>query len=149
FDQVADAITLATPSTGLTPFQTLVAASLIEKEAKVPQDRAKIARVILNRLNAHMRLQIDATVEYALGVHKAKLLNSDLAVNSPYNTYKIDGLPPGPIASPGKASLIAALNPAPGTWLYYVLISPNGEHGFATTPAEFNKLLAEAQAKGL
>jgi UPF0755 protein len=149
FDQVADAITLATPSTGLTPFQTVVAASLIEKEAKVPQDRAKIARVILNRLNAHMRLQIDATVEYALGVHKAKLLDSDLAVNSPYNTYKIDGLPPGPIASPGKASLLAALNPAPGTWLYYVLISPDGEHGFATTPAEFNKLLAEAQAKGL
>ncbi|HZQ57625.1 MAG TPA: endolytic transglycosylase MltG [Acidimicrobiales bacterium] len=149
FDQVADAVNLATPSTGLSPFQTVVAASLVEKEAKVPQDRGKIARVILNRLNDHMRLQIDATVEFALGVHKTRLLDSDLAVNSPYNTYKIDGLPPGPIASPGRASLAAALNPTPGTWLYYVLISPDGEHGFATTPAEFNKLLAEAKAKGL
>jgi UPF0755 protein len=149
FDEVGDAINLATPSSGLTPFQAVVVASMIEKEAKVQQDRAKIARVILNRLNGHMKLQIDATVEYALGVHKAKLLDSDLAVNSPYNTYKIDGLPPGPIASPGKASLLAALNPAPGSWLYYVLISPDGEHAFATTPAEFSKLLAEAQAKGL
>jgi len=149
FDQVGDAVNLATPSTGLSPFQTVVAASLVEKEAKVPQDRGKIARVILNRLNDHMRLQIDATVEFALGVHKTRLLDSDLAVNSPYNTYKIDGLPPGPIASPGRASLAAVLNPTPGTWLYYVLISPDGEHGFATTPAEFNKLLAEAKAKGL
>ena len=149
FDQVADAVTLATPSTGLTPFQSVIVASLVEKEAKVPQDRGKIARVIINRLAIHMRLQIDATVEYALGVHKTQLLDSDLAVNSPYNTYKIAGLPPGPIASPGRASLAAALNPTPGTWLYYVLISADGEHGFATTPAEFNKLLAEAKAKGL
>jgi UPF0755 protein len=149
FDQIADSVDLATPSNGLTPFQTLIAASLIEKEAKVPPDRAKIARVILNRLGAHMKLQIDATVEYALGVHKTQLLDSDLQVNSPYNTYKIDGLPPGPIASPGKASLEAALNPAPGTWLYYVLISSDGSHGFATTPAEFNNLLALAHARGL
>jgi UPF0755 protein len=149
FDQIADSVNLATPSTGLTPYQTLVVASLIEKEAKVPPDRGKIARVILNRLAAHMKLQIDATVEYALGVHKSQLLDSDLQVNSPYNTYKIDGLPPGPIASPGEASLQAALNPTPGTWLYYVLISADGTHGFATTPAEFNQLLALAKQRGL
>jgi UPF0755 protein len=149
FDAIADAINLATPSTGLSPFQTVVAASLIEKEAKVEQDRGKIARVILNRLGSHMKLQIDATVEYALGVHKTKLLDSDLAVDSPYNTYKIDGLPPGPIASPGRASLLAALNPTPGTWLYYVLIASDGEHGFATTPAQFDQLLALAKARGL
>jgi UPF0755 protein len=149
FDQIADAVSLATPSDGLTPFQSLVVASLVEKEAKVEQDRAKIARVIVNRLADHMKLQIDATVEYALGVHKTRLLDSDLAVNSPYNTYKIDGLPPGPIANPGRASLAAALNPAPGTWLYYVLISADGQHGFATTPAQFDQLLAEAKAKGL
>ncbi|HVM65912.1 MAG TPA: endolytic transglycosylase MltG [Acidimicrobiales bacterium] len=149
FDQIADSVNLATPSNGLTPYQTLIAASLIEREAKVAPDRGKIARVILNRLGAHMKLQIDATVEYALGVHKTRLLDSDLQVNSPYNTYKIDGLPPGPIASPGKASLAAALNPTPGTWLYYVLISSDGSHGFATTPAEFNNLLALAHARGL
>ena len=149
FDAIADSVNLATPTNGLSPFQTLVVASLVEKEAKVEADRGKIARVILNRLGAHMRLQIDATVEYALGVHKTKLLDSDLAVNSPYNTYKIDGLPPGPIASPGKASLAAALSPTPGTWLYYVLISADGSHGFATTPAEFDQLLALAKARGL
>jgi UPF0755 protein len=149
FDQVADALNLATPSNGLTPYQTIVLASLIEKEAKVPQDRGKIGRVVLNRLAVHMRLQIDATVEFAEGVHKTRLLDSDLRVNSPYNTYQIAGLPPGPIASPGKASLAAALAPTPGTWLYYVLINPNGEHGFATTSSEFDHLLAQARAKGL
>jgi UPF0755 protein len=149
FDQVADGLNMATTSTGLTPYQTVVLASLIEKEAKVPQDRGKIARVVLNRLAAHMRLQIDATIEYAEGVHKARLLDSDLQVDSPYNTYKIAGLPPGPIASPGKASLAAALNPTPGTWLYYVLINADGEHAFATTSSEFDRLVAQARAKGL
>jgi len=149
FDQIGDSLNLATPSTGLTPYQTVIVASLIEKEAKLPQDRGKIARVVLNRLADHMRLQIDATVEYAEGVHKTKLLDSDLQVNSPYNTYRIDGLPPGPIASPGKASLAAALDPTPGTWLYYVLINPDGEHAFATTSSQFDQLVAEARAKGL
>ena len=149
FDSIADSLNLATPSTGLTPYQTVIVASLIEKEAKLPQDRGKIARVVLNRLADHMRLQIDATVEYAEGVHKTKLLDSDLQVNSPYNTYRIDGLPPGPIASPGKASLAAALSPTPGTWLYYVLINPDGEHAFATTASQFDQLVAEARAKGL
>jgi UPF0755 protein len=151
FDQIADGINLASSNTaiGLTPYQTIVVASMIEKEAKVPQDRGKIGRVVLNRLAAHMRLQIDATVDYAEGVHKAKLLDSDLQVDSPYNTYKIFGLPPGPIASPGQASLQAALNPTPGTWLYYVLINPDGEHAFATTPQEFDQLLARARAQGL
>jgi len=149
FDQVADGLNLATTSTGLTPYQTVVLASLIEKEAKVAQDRGRIARVVLNRLAAHMRLQIDATIEYAEGVHKTRLLDSDLQVNSPYNTYKIAGLPPGPIASPGKASLAAAMNPTPGTWLYYVLINADGEHAFATTSGEFDRLVAQAHAKGL
>ncbi len=151
FDQIADTINLASSPTtnGLTPYQTVIVASLIEKEAKVAQDRGKIGRVVLNRLAAHMRLQIDATVEYAEGVHKAKLLDSDLQFSSPYNTYRVDGLPPGPIASPGQASLAAALNPTPGTWLYYVLINPNGQHGFATTQQQFDQLLAQAHAEGL
>jgi UPF0755 protein len=151
FDQVADQLSLASSPTtnGLTPYQTVVLASLVEREAKVEADRGKIARVIVNRLAQHTKLQIDATVEYAEGVHKPKLLDSDLRFPSPYNTYLNYGLPPGPIASPGGASLQAALNPTPGTWLYYVLINPDGEHGFATTQQEFNRLLAESTAKGL
>ena len=151
FDEVAAGAGIDNSATtnGLSPYQTLIVASLIEKEAKVDEDRPMIARVILNRLGKGMRLQIDATVLYAEGVHKTRVLDSDLKTDSPYNTYKVTGLPPGPIASPGKASLAAALNPTPGTWLYYVLIDPSGKHGFATTNSEFNKLRAEAKAKGL
>ncbi len=151
FNQVATQVNLSNSqaANGLTPYQTVVLASLIEREAKVPQDRGKIARVIINRLADRMKLQIDATVEYALGVHKARLSDADLATPSPYNTYLHAGLPPGPIANPGAASLQAALNPTPGSWLYYVLIKPDGEHGFATTQAQFNQLVAEARAAGL
>ena len=151
FDQIAGGLSLANSqaTNGLTPYQTVVVASLIEKEAKVTLDRPKIARVVLNRLQSNMRLQIDATVEFAEGVHKTRLLDSDLKTPSPYNTYLHSGLPPGPIASPGQASLQAALNPTPGTWLYYVLISPDGHHGFATTQAQFNQLVAQARAQGL
>jgi UPF0755 protein len=151
FDQEATDLNLvgSRTATGLTPYQTVIVASLIEEEAKLEQDRPKIARVILNRLAAGMKLQIDATVEYAEGVHKTKLLDSDLKTQSPYNTYLVSGLPPGPIASPGKASLEAALDPAAGTWLYYVLINPDGEHGFATTAAQFDQLVAEARSRGL
>ena len=151
FSQVAAEVNLSASAqtNGLSPYQTVILASLIEKEAKIDADRGKISRVILNRLAKGMRLQIDATVLYAEGVHKTRVLNSDLATVSPYNTYKVAGLPPGPIAGPGKASLVAALNPTPGSWLYYVLIDASGQHGFATTNSEFNRLKAEAHAKGL
>lgn len=148
FDQIAGKVGLS-GSNGLTPYQTVIVASIVEREAKVDQDRGKVARVVLNRLSAKMRLQIDATVEYALGQHKTKLTDADLRVQSPYNTYLVTGLPPGPIASPGEASLQAAINPTPGTWLYYVLIDPDGRHGFATTNAEFQRLVQQARAKGL
>ncbi len=151
FDQIATSVGLANSkaTNGLTPYQTVVLASLIEKEAKLEVDRGKISRVVLNRLAAGMLLQIDATVEYAEGVHKTRLLDSDLRTPSPYNTYLHAGLPPGPIADPGQASLYAALNPTPGTWLYYVLINADGAHAFATTQAQFNQLVAQAQAAGL
>ena len=151
FNAVAASVGLDTSaqSNGLTPYQTIVLASLIEREAKIDADRGKIARVIDNRLAKNMKLQIDATVEYAEGVHKTRLLDSDLKTQSPYNTYLVAGLPPGPIGGPGKASLLAALQPTPGPWLYYVLIDKSGAHGFATTPAEFERLKQEAHAKGL
>lgn len=130
---------------GVTPYEAIVIASMIEREAKVPQDRAKVSRVIYNRIDRHMRLQIDATVQYGIyrktGSYKNPLLVSDYSFPSPYNTYLIDGLPPAPIAGPGRAAIEAALNPAPGRWLYYVLINDKGEHAFANTYAEFQQLL--------
>ncbi|MEW6473267.1 MAG: endolytic transglycosylase MltG [Actinomycetota bacterium] len=150
FDQVADEVGLgaAARPTGLGPYQLIVAASLVESEAKVDEDRSLIASVISNRLQKGMKLQIDATVLYAIG-HKDKVLYSDLEVDSPYNTYKIDGLPPTPISAVGRASLEAMLHPADTTYLYYVLSDKNGKHAFATTPAEFEALKAEARRKGL
>jgi UPF0755 protein len=132
----------------LTPYQTLIVASMIEREAKVAADRPKIARVIYNRLARHQRLQVDATVQYALGTSR-RLSSADLAVKSPYNTYAHEGLPPTPIASPGEDSIRAALQPAPGPWLFYVLISKDGRHAFTADPAEFARLKAEARRKGL
>ena len=151
FDQTATDLGIASAAEKLkiTPYQAVIVASMVEREAKVPEDRGPIARVIYNRLDQGMRLQIDATVLYALGEHKDVVLDKDLEVDSPYNTYKVDGLPPGPIASPGKASLQAALQPTPGPWLYYVLSEPNGKHAFATTLDEFNRLVADARARGV
>jgi UPF0755 protein len=132
----------------LSPYQILIVASIIEREAKVAQDRPKIARVIYNRLARHQRLQIDATVRYALGTAR-RLSAKDLAVNSPYNTYLRAGLPPTPIASPGEDSIRAALRPAAGPWLYYVLISKDGRHAFTDDAGQFARLKAEARSKGL
>src|SRR5262249_55566384 len=112
----------------ITPYEAITVASLVQTETKVPTDGPKIARVIYNRLNAHMPLQIDATVIYATGIHRAngQVLNSDLKSDSPYNTYKVQGLPPTPIASAGESSLAAALKPDQGPWLYYVKFEADG-----------------------
>ncbi len=110
-------------------------ASIIEKEAKRPEERPVISAVYHNRLRQRMRLQADPTVEYALGRHTARIFYKDLAVESPYNTYRYEGLPPGPIASPGGPSLVAALFPANVSYLYFVADS-DGHHEFRTTLAE-------------
>lgn len=110
-------------------------ASLIEREAKVDADRPLIAGVIYNRLRLRMPLQIDATIEYALPEHKAELSFADLKIDSPYNTYLHAGLPPTPIANPGRASLEAAFHPASTDALYYVYCG-NGHHVFAKTLSE-------------
>lgn len=130
---------------GLEPYEVVVLASLIEREAGVAEDRRKISAVIHNRLEEGMPLEIDATVQYALPEHKERLTFEDLEYDSPYNTYLFVGLPPGPIASPGLASIRAAMNPANGDWLYYVLIDPEtGEHAFAETYDEFLEYREEA-----
>lgn len=120
--------------------EVLTIASLIERETQVNDERAIVSSVIRNRLAAGMPLQIDATVQYALGEQKDRLSYEDLKINSPYNTYKINGLPPGPICSPGAESIHAALYPADTKYLYYVLKPElNGTHNFAVTYDEFIK----------
>jgi UPF0755 protein len=118
--------------------QWVTLGSLVEKEAKKATDRPLIASVIMNRLKINQPLQIDATIQFLLGTPKAKLYDKDLQIPSPYNTYKRQGLPPGPIANPGHASLQAALYPAQSNFLYYVA-KKDGSHVFAKTYAEHLK----------
>lgn len=120
---------------GLTFHQLLTIASMVERETRVAEERPVIAGVIYNRLARGMRLEIDATVLYALGRHKDRVTLADLAVESPYNTYRREGLPPGPIASPGLAAIAAAARPAEVPYLFYVL-KPDGSHHFSRTLAE-------------
>lgn len=123
--------------------EVVTKASLIEREARTERDRPLIASVIDNRIKKGMPLQIDATVIYALGKHVDKVLYKHLEVNSPYNTYKNKGLPEGPIASPGKPSLIAALKPAKTDYLYYLLDPNTGEHYFTSSYPDFEKKKVE------
>lgn len=126
-----------TGSKGETLNRVLIVASLIEREAMVPQDRALVSAVIWNRLRIGMKLDIDATVLYALGEHRNRLYYKDLAVESPYNTYINPGLPPGPIANPGIDSIKAAFYPENVGYLYYVARA-DGSHIFSKTLAEHN-----------
>lgn len=132
---------------GLDPYEVVVVASLIEREARLDEERPKVASVIYNRLREEMLLQIDATVEYALPEHKARLTYEDYEYPSPYNTYLNPGLPPTPIASPSLASLQAALNPAKTSFLFYLVVDPgNGRHEFAETYQEFLRVKDQAQS---
>lgn len=142
FDIVATETGLANPPSGLgvNPYEVLIVASLIEEEAALDEERAKIARVIYNRLDQSIPLGIDATIVYALGGDR-ELTLSDLAVDSPYNTRLVSGLPPTPISAPGRASIEAALQPAQGDWLYYVRTDESGvgSHTFTVTQEDFNE----------
>jgi UPF0755 protein len=153
FDEIADKVGLANAQ-GLTPYETVTAASLIEREAKLADDQALISAVIRNRLADGMPLQIDAT----LCVARAEATGSgcpppptesDKAIDSPYNTYMVAGLPPTPIASVTEASLAAALQPADVPYRFYVVADENGKHAFATTLDEHNRNVAAARDKGL
>ena len=113
-------------------------AAIIEKEARIPEERPVISAVYHNRLKKGMLLQADPTVQYALGKHVARVLFRDLRIDSKYNTYRYPGLPPGPIASPGVPSIDAALHPADVPYLYFVA-HPDGHHEFRRTLAEHAK----------
>ena len=120
-------------------------ASLIEREAETDQDRPKIAGVIYNRLARNQRLEIDATVQYARKEHKTRLLFRDLDIESPYNTYRHSGLPPGAIACPGMPSIKAALHPESSPYLYYVAGPDGKSHIFARTFAEHSANIARVR----
>jgi UPF0755 protein len=132
---------------GLTPEQVVTVASILEYEAKRTEDYPKVARAIYNRLKAGMPLQSDATVSYANKVSGQVWTTQAMRSNSsPYNTYQHTGLPPGPIGNPGEATLKAALNPADGPWLYWVVVNlKTGETVFSTTLAEHNQAVAQFQ----
>jgi UPF0755 protein len=132
---------------GLTPYQLIVVASIVEREAKLNDDRGPVASVIYNRLHKGMLLQSDAIVLY--GQHQTDARKIDIKTDTPYNSYKHKGLPPTPIASPGIPSLQAATSPPTTTFLYWILIDPSGKQAFASTSGEFAKLTAQAKAKGL
>ena len=121
-------------------------ASIVEKEARLPEERPVIAAVYLNRLRTGMLLQADPTVQYAHGKHVARVLYKDLEIDSPYNTYKYKGLPPGPIASPGRPAIVAALNPANVPYTYFVAY-PDGHHVFTTNFAAHSVAVRNARQK--
>jgi UPF0755 protein len=127
-----------TEQLGVTPYELVTIASMIEEEARLDKDRRLIAGVIYNRLKIGMALGIDATLLYDDPTPDGELSSSDLEYDSPYNTRIHAGLPPTPIASPGEKSLRAALQPADTEFLYYVLCGEDGHHRFARTLAEHN-----------
>lgn len=151
FEQVTDSVGLVerADAVGLTPYEAVILASLVEAEAKVPEDRELIASVIHNRLDDGMLLQIDATVIYALGEHTERVLFRDLEVESPYNTYQNPGLPPTPIAASGEASLEAAVAPADTEFRFYVKTDEAGKHAFARTADEHQRNVADARERGV
>lgn len=129
---------------GLTPGEVMTVASLIEAEAGRPSDYRKISRVIYNRLKANMRLQFDTAILYAWQQRTLDVRNRHLEIDSPYNVYRHDGLPPGPIGNPGIEAIKAALNPAPGKWLYFVATNPTKRiTKYADDYEDFLKLKAE------
>jgi UPF0755 protein len=150
FDDQAGAAGLSTSSAaafGLSPYQLLTVASIVEKEGYYPVNMPDVARVVYNRLSRGMPLQMDSTVLYALGQDGGPVTAEDERVQSPYNTYLNTGLTPTPICMPSAHALAAAVDPPAGNWLYFVLVQKNGVMAFADTYAQqlANEQLAKSR----
>jgi UPF0755 protein len=142
-DIIADSAAL-----GTTPYQSAIIASLIEREAIV-SDMPKVSRVVYNRLAVPMKLEFDSTVNYALDRASIATTAQDRANPSPYNTYAQMGLPPTPISSPGPDAVNAALDPAEGSWLFFVKANETGESCFSITIEQHDACVAQARAAGV
>lgn len=138
----------AAAAQGRTPAELVTIASIVEAETRLPEDRPKVARVVENRLEKGMMLQMDSTVKYLAGRDgRVTTTDQERASDDPYNTYKYTGLPPGPIGAPGRESLAAAADPADGDWLYFVTVDlESGETRFASSFEEHNRNVAQFQA---
>jgi UPF0755 protein len=153
FDHQATAAGLTTASAdalGLTPYQVVTAASVVEKEGYYPKNMPDVARVIYNRLASNTPLQMDSTVLYALGQDGGPVTPQDEKLQNPYNSYLNTGLPPTPICSPSPTALAAAVHPPPGRWLYFVVIDKSGDEAFSDTYSEqlANENLARSRGVG-
>lgn len=148
FDALADQVGIGA-STAVTPYQAIVIASLIGQESKLQADSPLVSAVIYNRLKDKMPLQIDATLCYAKGGCPPVPTNADKKLNSPYNTYKIGGLPPTPIASVTANAMKSAVAPSPVPYLYYVISDSTGKLVFSSTLREQQNNINAARRKGL
>ncbi|MFI1418499.1 endolytic transglycosylase MltG [Streptomyces sp. NPDC020731] len=128
-------------------YQAVTVASIVQAETAAKADMGKVARVIFNRLERGMPLQMDSTVDYALNRTGPRTTAADTEVDSPYNSYRRMGLPPTPIDNPGEDAVRAAINPAPGDWLYFVTVKP-GDTRFTADYAEHQRNVAEFNAQG-
>ncbi|MFF5638314.1 endolytic transglycosylase MltG [Streptomyces sp. NPDC012825] len=130
---------------GMSVYETVIAASIVQAEADNPDDMARVARVVHNRLARGMALQMDSTLNYALGRSTVDTTHEDIRSTSPYNTYARKGLPPAPIGNPGDQALDAVIRPADGDWLYFVTVTP-GDTRFTADYASHRANVAEFNA---
>ncbi|RSS73921.1 endolytic transglycosylase MltG [Streptomyces sp. WAC06128] len=126
----------------LNVYQAVTIASIVQAEAATEEDMGKVARVVFNRLERGMPLQMDSTINYALGRSTLNTTTEDTKIDSPYNSYQRMGLPPTPIANPGEDAMRAAIDPTPGDWLYFVTVKP-GDTRFTADYAEHQRNVAE------
>ncbi|MGW1408825.1 endolytic transglycosylase MltG [Streptomyces sp. NPDC002403] len=138
----ADHITEGARRNGVSVYQTVTIASIVQAEADSVADMGKVARVVHNRLDRGMPLQMDSTLNYALNRSTLHTTKGDTKIDSPYNSYERKGLPPTPIGNPGEQAMSAAINPTPGAWLYFVTVAP-GDTRFTSSYTEHQKNVAE------
>lgn len=152
FNTLADAVGLTSGAAalGVTPYQAITVASIVEKEGVYQKNLGQVSRVIYNRLARGTPLQMDSTVLYSEHRDGGRVTSADLALNTPYNTYLHTGLTPTPICFPDRASVQAALAPTPGDWLYFVVVSKDGTEAFSSTFAgqQANERLAQSRGLG-
>lgn len=142
----ADHMSSSAKRHGLTAYQTVSIASIVQAEADTPEDMGKVARVIYNRLAQGMPLQMDSTLNYALNRSTLDTTAADTRIDSPYNSYQRRGLPPTPIDNPGEQAMRAAISPPPGNWLYFVTVAP-GDTRFTAGYEEHRRNVAEFNAR--